>query len=72
MILAIDPDIPPSQQIVLFEAKAGQADVLWRLDGKTLPDSEATAKWHPKAGKHKLALESTDGHVIETVQFEVR
>ncbi len=72
MILAIDPDIPASRQMVLFEAKAGQAEILWRLDGKKLPDSQATARWHPKAGKHKLALETADGRVLESVQFEVR
>jgi len=72
MIMAIDPDIPASQQIVLFEAKAGQGNVLWKLDGKRLPDTQSPARWHPKAGKHKLALESVDGRVLESVEFEVR
>jgi len=72
MILAIDPDIPAGQQLVLFEAKAGQSDISWRLDGKQLPDRQPTARWHPKAGKHKLALETADGQVLESVEFEVR
>ncbi len=73
MIMAVDPDIPASQQIVLFEAKAGQGNVLWRLDGKELiAETQATARWHPKAGKHKLALETADGQLLEWVEFEVR
>jgi len=72
MILAIDPDIPAGRQIVLFEAKAGQSNISWRLDGKQLRDGRPTARWHPKAGKHKLALETADGQVLESVEFEVR
>jgi penicillin-binding protein 1C len=73
MIMAIDPDIPANRQIVMFEAKAGQGDVRWKLDGKQLAgESQATVRWHPKAGKHKLALETADGQLLESVKFEVR
>ncbi|MFB3903508.1 MAG: penicillin-binding protein 1C [Acidobacteriota bacterium] len=72
MILAIDPDIPASRQIVVFEARAAQQDVSWKLDGKKLAGSQAMAKWHPKTGKHRLALETAGGQVLESIEFEVR
>lgn len=72
MILALDPDIPAGRQIVFFEAKTGQTDIRWKLDGKQLPDSRATARWHPKTGRHKLALETAEGQILESVEFEVR
>jgi len=72
MILAIDPDIPASQQIVLFEARAGHEAISWRLDGKQLAEKQSKARWRPKAGKHKLELQTADGRVLESVEFEVR
>ncbi|RPI27347.1 MAG: penicillin-binding protein 1C [Acidobacteria bacterium] len=72
MILALDPDVPPSQQLVVFEAKAAGDVIRWRLNGKRLAADSPAARWHPKAGKHKLALETSEGRVLETVQFEVR
>ncbi|HXK60217.1 MAG TPA: penicillin-binding protein 1C [Acidobacteriota bacterium] len=71
MILALDPDVPASRQIVVFEAEAGEG-VQWKLNGKELSERAAAVKWQPKVGKHQLVLETLDGRPLETVGFEVR
>jgi penicillin-binding protein 1C len=84
-IFALDPDIPPAAQRIVFEGEPGQ----WRLDGRPLPgrshgraaranDGADTAlqthraSWAPWPGKHELSLLAPDGRVLQTVHFEVR
>ncbi len=84
-IFALDPDIPPAAQRIVFEGEPGQ----WLLDGRLLPgrshgraaranDGADTAlqthraSWAPWPGKHELSLLAPDGRVLQTVHFEVR
>jgi penicillin-binding protein 1C len=69
-IIAVDPDIPRGHQRIQFSARSTD-DVKWLLDGTTA-GSGATAWWAPQAGRHRLVLTDTGGHVIDAVSFEVR
>ncbi|WGG52001.1 penicillin-binding protein 1C [Rugamonas sp. DEMB1] len=70
-IIAIDPDIPPASQRVLFQAQAA-AGLRWRLDGADLGPANADHAWQPVAGPHQLALVDADQQVVDTMRFEVR
>jgi penicillin-binding protein 1C len=69
-IFALDPDIPPAAQRIVFEGEAGQ----WRLGGRTVAGSNRSrsVSWAPWPGKHELSLVAADGRVLQTVRFEVR
>lgn len=73
-IIALDPDIPPGAQRIVFEASPARGGLNWRLDGITLEttDSRGRADWEPAPGKHTLALVDADGKLLSTVAFEVR
>ena len=67
MVVALDPDIPPSRQRIRPVAD-GAGVARWRLDGKPLPGSD----WAPWPGRHALALVDAGGKVLDEVHFEVR
>ena len=71
-MIAIDPDIPPAQQRVLFEARVLDGTTHWLLDGTDLGPARTLFPWNPIPGPHTLALITTDGHPLDTVTFEVR
>jgi penicillin-binding protein 1C len=73
-IIALDPDIPTASQRVVFEASPAIGGLGWRLDGATLPNTDAygRADWTPAPGKHTLALVGVDGRTLAMVAFEVR
>ncbi|WP_127996017.1 penicillin-binding protein 1C [Piscinibacter defluvii] len=64
---ALDPDIPPRAQQIVFEGEAGT----WVLDGRVLGRGEKLP-WAPWPGRHRLELRGAGGRVLEAVQFEVR
>ncbi len=66
-IYALDPDMPPAAQRIVFEGEVGQ----WQLDGKLLGRG-STLRWAPMPGRHQLALLDAKGQVLQTVGFEVR
>lgn len=66
-LFALDPDIPPAAQRLVFEGEAGT----WWLDGRRL-GTGASLSWPPWPGRHRLELRGADGRVRQTVQFEVR
>jgi penicillin-binding protein 1C len=65
-LFAIDPDIPPKVQRIVFEGEPGQ----WWLDGKRIGQGSRVS-WAPWPGRHVLELRLGGGRV-ETVRFEVR
>ena len=67
MVVALDPDIPPSRQRIRLLAE-GAREARWRLDGKPLPAND----WAPWPGRHALALVDAGGKVLDEVRFEVR
>jgi penicillin-binding protein 1C len=70
-VFALDPDIPPRQQRIVFEGVAGQ----WWLGGKLLGRSTPAQplSWAPWPGRHKLELrDEKSQQVLASVGFEVR
>ena len=67
MVVALDPDIPPSRQRIRLLAD-GARTARWRLDGKPLSGDD----WAPWPGRHALALVDATGAVLDEVRFEVR
>ncbi len=70
-IVALDPDIPPDRQRMVFEATAA-AGLRWVLDGADAGPAAAPLAWEPRAGAHALVLAGADGRPVDTVRFVVR
>jgi penicillin-binding protein 1C len=66
-IFALDPDMPPQVQKIVFEGESGT----WLLDGKVVGRGSRIS-WAPWPGRHELALRAGHGSVLHTVRFEVR
>jgi penicillin-binding protein 1C len=66
-LFALDPDIPPAVQRIVFEGESGGQ---WWLDGRPLGRGPRLS-WHPWPGRHRLELRLPGGRV-EQVGFEVR
>ena len=66
-IFALDPDIPPAAQRVVFEGERGT----WTLNGRRLGQGERLT-WAPWPGRHELSLLGAGGRIVQTVTFEVR
>ncbi len=72
VVLALDPDIPPERQRVLFSARMARAGERWVLGGEVLGPAERPWSWAPRPGVHRLQLVDAGGRVIDEVGFEVR
>ncbi|CAB3770341.1 penicillin-binding protein 1C [Paraburkholderia solisilvae] len=71
-LFALDPDIPPVNQRIVFERASGvSGQSIWHLDGKPLGDAPRVL-WPPWPGRHVLELVDPAGHSADTVRFEVR
>lgn len=66
-VYALDPDIPPAAQRIVFEGEEGT----WRIDGRPLGRGTSHS-WAPLPGRHVLELLGRDGRVLEALRFEVR
>jgi penicillin-binding protein 1C len=66
-VLALDPDIPPQAQRLVFSGAPGQ----WWLDGRLLGQGSEWA-WTPRPGRHVLELRGAQGQRLGRVQFTVR
>jgi penicillin-binding protein 1C len=66
-IFALDPDIPPTAQLIRFEGQAGT----WVLGGRRL-GTGPHLHWPPWPGRHELRLLDAAGRTVQTVRFEVR
>ena len=66
-LFAIDPDMPPAAQRIVFEGEPGT----WVLDGKRL-GAGPRWPWAPWPGRHELKLLGRGGELVQTVRFEVR
>ena len=71
-IIALDPDIPPEDQKMFFEASPDGSNLQWVLDGQSLGLSAAPAPWSPRKGKHVLRLMDAGQRELDSVTFEVR
>jgi penicillin-binding protein 1C len=72
-VIALDPDVPTGNHSVFFEAKADGSNVNWILNGKCItPTFNAVVPWIPEQGKYLLSLVDNQGHILDSVSFEVR
>ena len=66
-VFALDPDMPPAAQRIVFEGGEGQ----WVLDGRALGRGVSFA-WSPRPGRHTLEWRDREGRSLQSVRFEVR
>ncbi len=71
-IIALDPDIPPDRERVVFSASPAIPGLQWRIDDGVLIAERGRADWKPTAGRHTLVLEDAEGNALSSVAFEVR
>ncbi|WP_353194305.1 penicillin-binding protein 1C [Pusillimonas noertemannii] len=74
-VVALDPDIPPRNQRVVFRASGAAprpGDLAgWRIDGgKTVQEQEML--WLPRPGRHRVELLGKRGEVLDSVTLTVR
>ena len=69
VIIALDPDIPPTRQRLSFTAE-GQ-NLTWLMDGKTLARGPSV-QWLPWPGQHVVQLTDGKGTVFDEIRLEVR
>lgn len=73
-IVALDPDIPPQRQRLVFEAEGGAAGqaLQWRIDGR-MAGQGARLPWLPWPGRHVVQLvDARQGNVLDELRLEVR
>jgi penicillin-binding protein 1C len=70
-IIALDPDIPPARQRVMFETRVAGAVWRWVLNGVEVGRTEAFL-WEPKPGRHTLVLHDEQRNPVDSVSFLVR
>ena len=72
-IIALDPEIPPQQQRVVFKTTAGVAEGwLWMLNGRHIAWAANSTAWFPLPGRYTLELHDAQGRVMDSSHFEVR
>jgi penicillin-binding protein 1C len=71
-ILAIDPDMPPQAQRMVFESRPATADLTWWLGDEAIGDAAAPVLWPPRPGVHRLQLRDAAGSEVDAVTFRVR
>jgi penicillin-binding protein 1C len=71
-VIALDPDIPPARQRVVFRVRPSTADYRWRVNGRDLPAPGGVPGWAPRPGSHRVALVDSAGRLVDEAAFEVR
>jgi penicillin-binding protein 1C len=72
MVIASDPDIPPSHQKVLITAEGATGQMQLTLNGKKLASAGKSVLWAPQPGAHRLELQDADGRLVDRILFTVR
>jgi penicillin-binding protein 1C len=73
-IVALDPDIPPDRQRLIFEAEGGvpRQQLQWRIDGRAAGNGQRMP-WLPWPGRHLVQLvDKQTGTVLDERRVEVR
>jgi len=68
-IIALDPDIPPEKQRLIFTSTG--SSVRWIVDGKFFAKG-SSVQYFPWPGRHVVNLLDGKGVIQDTVRFEVR
>jgi penicillin-binding protein 1C len=68
-IIALDPDIPPDKQRLVFTASG--SSLRWLMNGKLFAKG-SSVKWSPWPGRHVVTLVDGRGVVQDSIRLEVR
>jgi penicillin-binding protein 1C len=71
-IIALDPDIPPARQRLVFEAQVVGSSLRWVLDGADVGMASTPLVWNPQPGLHTLSLLDDGQQTLDSVAFIVR
>ncbi len=71
-VIAWDPDIPPGQQRVLFEAEPATGSYTWILNNQEMMETQGRFLWAPEKGRYRLELRDQQKRIRDSVEFEVR
>lgn len=72
LVIAIDPDIPPGRERVLFRLTRYSQDWKWYIGKHMLAVADRDFAWQPTVGKHRLTLRNQSGKILDEVRFWVR
>jgi penicillin-binding protein 1C len=70
--IALDPDIPPANQVVILEGRGADATLALYLDGRRVGSADRPRRWRPLPGDHRVELRTADGRVRDSAVFTVR
>jgi penicillin-binding protein 1C len=71
-MLALDPDIPETRQIVHFRARPYQPGLKWKVDGKNAQQADQGLRWPPSAGVHTIQLLDEHDSLLDETRLTVR
>jgi penicillin-binding protein 1C len=71
-VIALDPDIPPTHQRVVFAGDGTHAGQHWLLNSQEIGPATGLLLWEPVPGQHTLSVVDHQGRALDTVSFEVR
>ena len=71
-IIALDPDVPETHQMLFFEAEGVSNNFEWLLNKEKICDSIMAISWRPQKGKYILSLVDKQKGIIDSVTFEVK
>jgi penicillin-binding protein 1C len=72
-VLAWDPDIPASRQMVRFAARPSVPGLHWQMDDQVLTaEADGSLYWQPVPGLHTLQLLDTQGKLADEMKLTVR
>jgi penicillin-binding protein 1C len=71
-MLALDPDIPETHQIVHFRARPYQPGLKWKVNGKDAQEADQGLRWPPSAGVHTIQLLDEHDSLLDETRLTVR
>ena len=71
-VIALDPDIPPDDQKLFFEARPASSDLRWILNGQDVGSAGSLQLWSPRRGNYGLSLVDSNNRILDAITFLVR
>lgn len=70
--IAIDPDIPEDNQIVIFQFKPQSNNYEWVLNNERTGIKDSTFLWKPEKGVHRVGIINNENLTVDSVVFIVK
>ena len=71
-VVALDPDIPPAHQRIVFAGDDTSAGQRWLLNRQVVGPATVLLRWESVPGQYTLSVVDHQGRTLDTVSFEVR